>query len=132
MPSAWVEQRSATDGVRYRVRYRVAGQGSVGRYGGSFRTRDEAMERVRWCRKELSAMRIPNLARFNGRRPPKVKDAKQKALDQVYSDARKLSQQMSLLRDGSGSSIAPLIAEAELLTMKATDLVFDAWTKAQT
>ena len=49
----------------------------------------------------------------------------------VTFDARKLSQQMSMLRDGSGSAIAPLLAEAELLTMKATDLVFEAWTEAQ-
>ena len=131
MPSSWIEKRTVTTGLRFRVRYRVAGKGSVPRYGGSFLSEDEAQARSKWVRKELAAMRIPDIRRFSKRRPPRVINQKQKALDQVYSDARKLSQQMSLLRDSSKSNVGPLIAEAEGLTMKATDLIYDAWSRSQ-
>ena len=76
-------------------------------------------------------MRIPDIKNFSRRRPPKVRDQRQKDLDQVYTDARKLSQQLSMLRDTAGSGIAPLLAEAEGLTIKMTDLIYDAWTKGQ-
>lgn len=131
MASAWIEMRKVSSGVRYRAMYRVAGRGTNPRYGGSFLTIDEAEVRRKWIRKELAAMRIPDIRRLTSRRPPRVRDQKQKALDQLYTDARKLSQQMSLLRSAVGSELAPIIAEAEGLTMKTTDLIFDAWTRAQ-
>ena len=60
MASTWIEKRSATDGVRYRVRFRLGGSESVPRYGGSFRTQREAKIRRDWIAGELAAVRVPD------------------------------------------------------------------------
>lgn len=130
MPSAWIETRKRDETIRYRVRWRVPG-GIVGRYGGSFPERSEAEERLKWVRRELSAMRVPNIHRLIKRRPPKLRDQKQKDLDRIYMDARKLSQQISMARSQYPSQVNKLLAQAEGLTMQATDLVYDAWGKNQ-
>lgn len=130
MPSAWIETRKVGDGIRYRVRFRVPG-GIVGRYAGSFREPQEAAERVKWVRRELAAMRLPNIHRLTKRQPPRVRDQKQKDLDRIYMDARKLSQQISLSRGAHRSEVNRVLAHAEGLIMQATDLVYDAWGKAQ-
>ena len=63
MPSSWIITRSAGGGgKRYLVRYRLGGRESTQRYGGSFRTRTEALERRRWLAGELAAMRVPDLS----------------------------------------------------------------------
>jgi integrase len=62
MASSWIERRSSSSGVRYRVRFRLGGAESVPRYGGSFRTKREARIRRDWVAGELAAMRVPNLA----------------------------------------------------------------------
>jgi len=49
-------------GKRYLVRYRLGGRESAQHYGGSFRTRAEALERRRWITAELAAMRVPDLS----------------------------------------------------------------------
>jgi hypothetical protein len=58
--SAWIEKRDGTTGVRFRVRYRVAGWG-MPVYGGSFKTKREALARKAWISGELAAMRIPDV-----------------------------------------------------------------------
>jgi hypothetical protein len=130
MPSAWIETRNRDGLTRYRVRFRIPG-GIVGRYGGSFHNRDEATERLKWVRRELSAMRLPDINRLTKRRPPKIRDQKQKDLDRIYMDARKLSQQISMARSQYPSQVNKLLGQAEGLTMQATDLVYDAWGKNQ-
>jgi integrase len=60
MASAWIERRTGTTGVRFRVRYRVAGWG-MPVYGGSFKTKREALARKAWISGELAAMRIPDV-----------------------------------------------------------------------
>src|SRR5690242_7914450 len=62
MASAWIERRSASDGTRYRVRYRLGGRESVPRYAGSFRTMREARTRRDWVAGELAGMRVPDCA----------------------------------------------------------------------
>jgi len=62
MASSWIERRRSSDGVRYRVRYRLGGRESVPRYGGSFATKREALVRKAWIAGELAAMRVPDLA----------------------------------------------------------------------
>lgn len=62
MPSVWIERRPGKSGVRYRVEFRVGGRESRSRYGGSFKTRQAALERKRWVVGELAAMRVPDLA----------------------------------------------------------------------
>src|SRR4051794_39012747 len=64
MSSAWVEHRSTSSGVRYRVRYRVGGRESKALYGGSFRTMTEATARREWIAGELAAMRVPDIHTF--------------------------------------------------------------------
>jgi integrase len=61
MASTWIEKRSASDGPRYRVRFRLGGAESVPRYGGSFRTQREARIRRDWIAGEIAAMRVPDL-----------------------------------------------------------------------
>jgi integrase len=69
MPSSWIVMRPTRDGSkRYLVRYRLGGRESGQRYGGSFRTRGEALDRRRWLDGELAAMRVPDLAGIK-RRP---------------------------------------------------------------
>jgi integrase len=60
--SVWIKTRPAKDGgKRYRVEYRVGGRGDRPKYGGSFRTRREALARKAWVAGELANMRIPDL-----------------------------------------------------------------------
>jgi integrase len=62
VPSSWIIPRvTRNGGKRYLVRYRLGGRESAQRYGGSFRTRAEALERRRWLASELAAMRVPDL-----------------------------------------------------------------------
>jgi hypothetical protein len=76
-------------------------------------------------------MRLPDINRLTKRRPPKIRDQKQKDLDRIYMDARKLSQQISMARSQYPSQVNKLLGQAEGLTMQATDLVYDAWGKNQ-
>lgn len=63
MPSSWIERRATKDGgARYRVRFLLGGREETKRYGGSFRTRAEALARKRWVDGELAAMRVPNVS----------------------------------------------------------------------
>lgn len=62
MPSAWVERRTTSAGVRYRLRYRIGGRESVPRLGGTFGTMREARARRDWILGELANMRVPDLA----------------------------------------------------------------------
>lgn len=60
----------------------------------------------------------------------KKKSIPTKELDQLYTDARKLSQQMSLLKNKVNAAARKDISAAELKTLEATDFIFDAWKKA--
>ncbi len=64
MASSWIEKRQTTSGgARYRVRYLLGGRGHPAgkRYGGSFKTKTEALARKRWIDGELAARRVPDL-----------------------------------------------------------------------
>jgi integrase len=62
MASTWIISRTTPAGARrYRVEYRVGGRESPTRYGGSFRTKAEALARKQWVAGELAALRIPDL-----------------------------------------------------------------------
>jgi hypothetical protein len=60
--SSWITPRTTSGGAkRYRVEFRVGGRESATRYGGSFRTRREALARRKWVDDELAALRFPNI-----------------------------------------------------------------------
>jgi integrase len=62
VPSVWITTRAtARRGKRYRVMYRLGGRESAPRYGGSFKTKREALARKAWLTGELAALRVPNL-----------------------------------------------------------------------
>jgi integrase len=62
MPSTWIVTRLARDGSkRYRVEFRVGGRESAIRYGGSFKTKREALLRKALVVGELAALRVPEL-----------------------------------------------------------------------
>ena len=61
MPSVWITTRAtARGGKRYRVMYRLGGRESAPRYGGSFKTRREALARKAWVSGQLAALLVPN------------------------------------------------------------------------
>jgi integrase len=60
--SVWITPRTTRSGERrHRVEFRVGGRESATRYGGSFKTKREALARQAWIAGELSALRVPNL-----------------------------------------------------------------------
>jgi integrase len=80
MASTWIERRHASDGTtRYRVRFRLGGAESVPKYGGSFRTRREALARSAWINGEIAAMRVPDLRAIRGpERSPTLREVAQR------------------------------------------------------
>lgn len=63
MASVWVRTRRTSSGAkRYRVEFRVEGRYSKIRYGGSFKTHREALERRRYVAAELAGKRVPDLS----------------------------------------------------------------------
>jgi integrase len=62
MASSWIVTRKTKDGgKRYRVEYRLGGRESAARYGGSFKTKREALERKAWIVGEFAGRRVPDL-----------------------------------------------------------------------
>jgi integrase len=62
MASVWIRTRRTSDGgKRYRVEYRLGGRETAARYGGSFKTKGEALARKRYIGGELAALRVPDL-----------------------------------------------------------------------
>src|SRR4051794_19634068 len=62
MASAWITTRTTKNGEkRYRVEFRPGGREAPTRYGGSFRSKREALERKAWIAGELAARRLPDL-----------------------------------------------------------------------
>jgi integrase len=62
MASSWILARATGSGAkRYQVRWRAGGRESATRYGGSFKTKREALARKQWIDGEFSAMRLPDL-----------------------------------------------------------------------
>jgi integrase len=63
MASVWLTTRMTGSGAkRFRVEFRLGGREAPTRYGGSFRTQREALERRRWIAGELAARRVPDLS----------------------------------------------------------------------
>jgi integrase len=62
MASSWIVTRTTkAGGRRFRVEYRTGGRESATRYGGSFRTKAEAVARRQWLDGELAAQRVPDI-----------------------------------------------------------------------
>jgi hypothetical protein len=60
--SVWITTRTTSGrGKRHRVEYRLGGREAPTRYGGSFRTKREAVIRKNWIAGELAAKRVPEL-----------------------------------------------------------------------
>ena len=61
MASSWIVTRTTkSGGRRYRVEFRAGGRESKLRYGGSFKTKQEALARKRYVDGELAALRVPD------------------------------------------------------------------------
>lgn len=62
MPSVWIAARATVrGGKRFRVMYRLGGRESAPRYGGSFKTKREALARKANIAGQLAALRIPDI-----------------------------------------------------------------------
>jgi integrase len=60
--STWITTRVTKAGAkRYRVEFRLGGREAPTRYGGSFPTKREALERKAWLAGELAGKRVPDL-----------------------------------------------------------------------
>jgi hypothetical protein len=60
--SCWITTRTTPAGARrFRVEFRLGGREAPTRYGGSFKTKHEALERRKWITGELAARRVPDL-----------------------------------------------------------------------
>lgn len=78
MASSWILRRPTKAGdKRFRVEYRVGGRESATRYGGSFKTKREALARKQWLDGELAARRVPDLSSLKARvaKAPTVAEA---------------------------------------------------------
>ena len=64
-----VVRPTASGAPRYRVEYRLGGREARTRYGGSFRTKREALARRRWLEGQLAAMRTPDLGALTAEAP---------------------------------------------------------------
>jgi hypothetical protein len=70
MPSVWLRPYTAKDGTkRHRVWYRVGGRRATPKYGGSFKTKREALARRAWVLGELANRRVPDLSALSGEQP---------------------------------------------------------------
>ena len=64
MASVWITTRATKAGEpRYRVEYRLGGREAPTTYGGSFKTRREALARKAWLASEVAALHVPDLER---------------------------------------------------------------------
>jgi hypothetical protein len=55
--SVWIKtRRTRTGGTRYRVEFRPGGREQPVYYGGSFKTKREALARKQWITGELAAL----------------------------------------------------------------------------
>jgi integrase len=62
MASCWLVTRTTKTGERrFRVEFRLGGREAPTRYGGSFRTKREALARKAWISGELAARRVPEI-----------------------------------------------------------------------
>ena len=74
--SVWIRTRLTPSGAkRYRVEFRVEGRYSKIRYGGSFKTQREALERKRYIAAELAGKRVPELSAPKATSAPTLGDA---------------------------------------------------------
>jgi integrase len=78
MSSVWItKRRTQTGKPRYRVMYQTGGRETMPRYGGSFKTRREALIRKAWIAGELAAMRVPDVRGLAAEQPaaPTLREA---------------------------------------------------------
>jgi hypothetical protein len=75
--SSWIIARGERPSRRFRVLYRLGGRESRQHYGGSFRTKAEALKRRRWIDGGLAGLRVPDLSVLNVEpiKAPTVADA---------------------------------------------------------
>jgi hypothetical protein len=74
--SAWLERAETSSGPRWRVKYQLGGREARRHYGGSFKTKREALARQGWIATELAAMRVPDLTLLREpERAPTVREA---------------------------------------------------------
>jgi integrase len=71
LASVWIRTRTTASGKRYRVEYQPGGREAKIRYGGSFKTRREALARKAYIAGELAALRMPDL-RFKAEAPART------------------------------------------------------------
>jgi integrase len=76
MASSWITTRTTSSGAkRYRVEFRCGGRESRILYGGSFRTKREALKRKQWIAGELAERRVPHLGSIETTAPTLAESA---------------------------------------------------------
>lgn len=120
MPSTWILPRETKAGDRrYRVMYRTGGREAPNLYGGSFKTKREALERKAYIAGELAARRVPDLSAFQApERAPTVAEAagRWQASRVDISEATRVQHRSSL------RALLPLIGDRRLDDLAAADV----------
>jgi Phage integrase, N-terminal SAM-like domain len=119
MASSWIEKRSASDGSRWRVKYRVGGRESPIKFGGSFRTQAEAKARQRWISGELAAMRTPDL---QGLAAPTDSPTLREVAERWRSPRVDVAAGTAATHKVNLHRILPRLGERTLDTLKAADV----------
>ena len=90
MASVWITRRTTRNGEpRFRCEFRLGGREARTQYGGSFRTRREAVERRAWIAGELAARHVPNLSSLaEAPSAPTLRDAIKRWQEPASTSAR--------------------------------------------
>jgi integrase len=117
--SAWITPRITSGGAkRYRVEFRLGGREAPTRYGGSFPTKREALERKAWIAGELAAKRVPDLGWNEPTSPTFAQAAKAWQAARVdVADSTRDQHRIQL------DKLLPLIGARRIDTLVAQDLI---------
>lgn len=120
MPSSWIITRPTKDGGRrFRVEWRAGGRESATRYGGSFKTKREALERKAWIVGELAGRRIPDLGAFAvEQQAPTLTEA----IERWQASRVDVAENTKLQHRSAVRAMVPLIGTRRVDTLTAADV----------
>jgi len=117
--STWITIRTTEAGERrYRCEFRLGGREAPTRYGGSFPTKREALERKAWIAGELAAKRVPDLS-WNESTSPSFEQAARNWQAARVDIADSTREQHRIQLD----KLLPLIGSRRIDTLGAQDFI---------
>jgi integrase len=121
MASVWILTRNARDGSkRHRVEYRAGGRDAPTKYGGSFKTKREALTRKAYIAGELAAKRVPDL-RFVG--PEKAAETLRDACTRWKTSRVDVTESTRVLHRVALDRVLPILGERRVNEITEADVV---------